>query len=366
MKLEKKNILIIASVLVVVLLLASASFLLIRGIMRFNDSEARMEIAKKELKGFYDKAPFPSQANVEKEKENVTILSEWFQKLVAAMRKAQIEPVQKSPTVFLSLLQGKVPELIKQGNASSKVVAEDFSFGFERYLTSGTPPEPNDVPRLTQQLMIVERICGVLYSAEIEKLLEIQREIFEENADAGSAESSGHPGAAGGRGRAAGLGRGKAAAVSSRLVNKSAGLLGEEDLYTKFRFVVEFKARESSALKVLNQLASNEMFIAVVSVGTSRDASDLADIKLRATPPASAAAVAPSQAVASPDPLAAVLDPLAALKPATTNAPAASEKMPAPVVEEQLARSDRVVCGPDLEKTMKVKIIFDVYRFRGE
>ncbi len=368
MKLDKKSILIVASVTIVVLLLVSAAFLLIRGIMQFNDSEARLVLAKKRLKELYDKAPFPSQVNVDKEKENVTILNEWFMKFVAAMRKSQIEPVQKSPTVFLSLLQGKVPELIQQGNASSKVVADDFGFGFERYLTSGTPPEPNDVPRLTQQLMIVEKLCEVLFSAKVEKVLEIQREMFEENVDAANAEAAARPGAAGGRGRAAPVsGKGKTAVSSSKLLNKNAGLLREEDLYARFRFIADFKAKESVVLEVLNQLARNEMFIVVVSIDAARESSDLADIKLKMTPPASATA-AQTQVVAA-DPLAFLNAPAAAAtaqSPASAQISTNAEKASVQVPEEKLARLERIVCGPDFEKTIRVKLMLDVYRFRGE
>jgi len=240
MKVQKKHILVIAAVVVVALLLLVAAFLLVRGIMQFNDSEARLNEAKSRLKGLYDEKPFPSQQNVAKVRANVNLLNEWYQKLTASLRKGQIEPVQKSPSTFMSLLQSKKPELIQQANVSGKVVADNFGFGFERYYTSSALPDPNDVPRLTQQLMIMEKLCGVLFSEKIESLVAVVREEFEEGG--GAYASAGRPGvqSVARTARTAGSRTaGPGAVVTPRLVNKSAGLMEENDLYAKFHFILE-------------------------------------------------------------------------------------------------------------------------------
>jgi len=357
MKLDKKNILISLAVLIVVVLLVVAAFLLVRGIMQFNDSEAKLVVAKQRLQELYDKKPFSSQPNVNKEKENVAILNEWFLKLTAVLRKGQIEPVQKSPSTFMSLLQGMKPELIRQANEFSKVVSDDFGFGFERYLdTSSALPEPNDVPRLTQQLTIIEKLCGVLFSEKIEQLSVLQREVFETGPDAGAASPGGSY-----------VAKAKAG-VAPKLVNKGAGLLGEEDLYAKLHFIVEFKAMESVVLNIMNKLANHEMFIVVSSVDIKKEGSGLDEIRSRIT-----ASVAPATSqlrVAAPSSLSNNADPFDEKPVVADNAksvsPAPGEQSTKPVAAEKRDREARIVCGPELEKAMNIKIELDVYRFREE
>ena len=356
MKLDKKNIAISLTVLIVVLLLVVAACLLVRGIMQFNESEARLVVAKQRLQELYDKKPFSSQSNVNKEKENVAILNEWFLKLTAVLRKGQIEPAQKSPSTFMSLLQGKKPELIRQANEFSKVVSDDFGFGFERYLdTSSALPEPNDVPRLTQQLTIIEKLCGVLFSEKIEQLSVLQREVFEAGPDAVAVSPGGSYGSKAKTG------------VAPKLVNKGAGLLGDEDLYAKLHFIVEFKAREAVVLNVLNKLASHEMFVVVSSFDIKKEGSGLDEIKARI---AASASPATQTHIAAPSSSSNEVDPFDE-KPVVVDkamgvSPAKGEQSVKPAPAEKRDRESRIVCGPELEKAMNIKIELDVYRFRGE
>jgi hypothetical protein len=350
MKGQKKSALIIS--VVFALMLLAAAFLLVRGIMQFNDSEAKLDVAKKRLKGLYDEKPFPSQQNVGRINENVNLLNEWYQKLTVALRKGQIDPMQKSPSTFMSLLQTNE---LRKANVSGKVVGDNFGFGFERYYTSSALPEPNDVPRLTQQLMIVEKLCAVIFAEKIDKLISITREEFEEGAV---------PEGAGGQSPASGMGRGirgggtrsAGPATAVRLVNKSAGLMGEEDLFAKFHFIIEFKGRESVLWGVLNKFAAHEMFIVVTGVTVAKEGSDVTDIKAKTTSSAATAEAPPAV-------------PGAAVVPATQVAgvPVSAVEKPALLKStEKPSRAERIVCGPEMEKAMTMKIELDVYRFRGE
>ncbi|MDD5522273.1 MAG: Amuc_1100 family pilus-like protein [Kiritimatiellae bacterium] len=367
MKVQKKSALIISSVVIVGLLLVAAAFLLVRGIIQFSDSGVKLELAKKKLKEIYDKKPFPSHANVTREKENVNLLNEWFLKLTTVLRKGQIEPVQTSPSKFMSLLQGKKPELIRMANVNGKVVGDDFSAGFERYFTtSSVLPEPTDVPRLTQQFMIVEQLCTILFAEKIDRLSAMTREILEEGAGmkGGPGDVSQMPTAGGGRQAGRG-GRSAAPDTVVRLVNKNAGVLGEDDLYAKFHFIIEFKAREQVLCNILNKLSSCEMFVVVTSVEAVKEGSDLADIKTRSVAPVVPAAVAAQVEDKKKVDIFDTPTGVTVAKPvkdAGTNAvPDKTEQL-----KEKPSRAERVVCGPDLEKPINVKMELDVYRFRGE
>ena len=336
-----KNIWIVVTALIAVTMVGVSGFLLVRGVLLFNESEAKLGLAKKRLQQMYDRNPFPDKSNIETEKHNAELATEWFNQLMGSLRKGQVDPVQVTPATFMSMLQSKKPELIGQANSGTKVVAEDFGFGFERYFSSSMLPEPTDVPRLTQQLAIVDKLCAVLFAQKIDELSSIQREIFESGGDVVDTAGAGRPSR-----------RGATTKAVAKFVNKNAGIFGEEDLFTKFHFALEFKAKQAAVWDVLNKLAANEMFIVVTSLDVETPGSDIADIKAK-TP-------------------ALTDDKRAASKAAAPDAASAAGAVEKPLIqkpEEKPPKEARIVCGPvdkDKEKPVSVKMELDVYRFRGE
>jgi hypothetical protein len=112
------------------------------------------------------------------------------------------------------------------------------------------------------------------------------------------------------------------------------------------------------------------MFIVVTSVEAVKEGADLSDIKGRSAAPPSASATPSAPAAAKKQ-----IDDFDNIPAGGKDVKAASgtpadekktEKVEQKPVTEQLQREDRVVCGPELEKPMNIKIELDVYRFRGE
>jgi len=348
------------SVGVGVIVLLAVGFLLVRGILQLNASDASLQLAKKKLKELYDKKPFPSAPNIAREKANGALLDQWYQKLASAMREKQIEPIQMSPSQFKSLLQSKKPELVDLANAGGKVVDAEFGFGFERYFSSSMLPEPGDVPRLAQQLKIVEEICHVLFSERIESLNTVMRETFERGPDDAGDDMSATGFVPGGRRR------GGAPGDVVSLVNRNAGVLKTDDLYTKFHFIINFRAKEKALWAILNKLSTHrrvtkdgeeiKMFVVVTGVDMVKEASDLDGIKAKIPVPVIASGKTNAVPFGGRTALRAG-EPAFAEDAATPNQPLA---------EERLTKEQRVVCGPDFEKPLKIKLDLDVYRFRGE
>ena len=180
MKLNKKNILLIMCIVAAVGILGTAGFLLLKGISRLEKTKRKLNMSINTLKDFYQKDPFPSDKNVAQTKQNLKVLQHWSDRLITKLREKQIEPTaEKSPSIFMRLLSGKSNELIEYAKANSVHLPQDFAFGFNRYFASSVPPVPEDVPKLTQQLLIIEKLCKTLFKERIKEVSTISRNKFE-------------------------------------------------------------------------------------------------------------------------------------------------------------------------------------------
>ncbi len=323
---KKKNVIVIALVVVLALVFLVSCFLLIRGISQFSKEEKTLNRSVSTLRNYYARNPFPSPENVEREDENGEELLRWMADLAGALREGQIEPIQKTPAQFLRLFSQTRDELKAVAAKTKTSLKDDFAIGFERYSASGSLPAPMDVPRLAQQLVIADQICRVIFENGATELSKLQREVFE-SAAASAAPASSPTGARGSRRRrtspaaAASSGGGRAWRVSA-----SAGVLGENDLHARMRFGVSFEARQDALFGILNALAAHDMFAVVTLLKLEKTGDDV-------NPPAKADEEAAGDLVADP-----------------------SEYPP---------RSQRLMSGDMLEKPMRVTMEIDVYRFAG-
>ncbi len=132
-------------------------------------------------------------------------------------------------------------------------MANGFRFGFGRYLDEGSElPQPQHVPRLAQQLAVVERVCDIMFDAGISQLSEVRREVFEDVGRRGGNTSGGVSGA-----------------------TALAGQIAEGALYGKLTFKFDFEAPESAFMSILNQVSSNELFISVGQIDYRKRGSDV-------------------------------------------------------------------------------------------
>ena len=179
---RQKNILGMVAAGVGVALLALAAFLLFRGVRDLSKAQKSLKTAENSLNSYYQKNPFPSDENVEAEKENLENLRQWEHDLLEALGADQLASDERSPNKFARLLGERSSALCKMADANGTSLANDF-FGFDRYFAEDSElPAPEHVPRLALQLMAIEHLSTILFEERAKSLSLVDRERFEGGA----------------------------------------------------------------------------------------------------------------------------------------------------------------------------------------
>jgi hypothetical protein len=304
MKVRKSAAFVVSSA-VAAALLAAAIMLLIRDKGRLAAARADLAKGQKKLDSYYVKDPFPSRENVAAQQASARELQSRFDALMQTLREGQTQPEERSPSNFIRLLGDKCAELRETGRRHGVELPANFTFGFGRYLGegSGALPAPDHVPRLMEQLAIVDTLCALCVQQGVTAIDGIQRDEFE-----GPREGERPP--PGTYGESV----------------RHAGLLREGDLFTRLRFVLDLRVRERALVGVLNDLARHRMFMVVKHVEIQKQSTDVKT---------------------------------AAETRGTTEAD--REKKPA-----DMTRQERIVSGVPVEAPMRVRVVVEVYRFRAE
>jgi hypothetical protein len=314
---KTKNVVVMALVGLLALVFAISGFLLFRGISQFSKEEQTLKRSVSTLHNYYARDPFPSQENVTREQENGQVLGRWLTGLSDSLQEGMIKPIQTTPAQFRRLFSKKRDQL-KALAKESKIEVVSDAFGFERYADSGTLPAPSDVPRLAQQLVIVDELCRVLFQGGATKLTRLRREEFE-SAGAAVAARPGRPGRSRRSLPAAASGGNRAWKVS-----RDAGVLKGTALRAYLRFGLDFEVREAALMKIMNTLAAHDMFAVVTLLQIEKTADDV--------------------------------NPPTASRGSSDTESTLGTSGPAP-------RSQRLMSGDVLEKPMHVTMEIDVYRF---
>ncbi len=325
---RQQIVLIVCGALMAVLCLGAGWFLFSAMGARSDAAEQRNQ-AYQEVKSIYGAKVFPSEENVARVNEDEKALDAWLAGASALVHKGDLLIETNSPAVFKQSLQATVRTLKDQpGAVKGKVVESDFKFGFDKYLgDSASLPEKDNVWRLTQQLMVIEKICKELYAANILSLETVQREAFDDV----QAEQPREEGGSNRRPRRRDRQTERAAAAPAGTQNKDAG-----EFFSKQRYSFVFQARPAAFIEALNRLAAMELFVVVAETEFRKTDDPLMKRDTRKKDKdAKAGARAEGIGVAEAADLSAV-----------------------PHVE-------RIVTDPELEPPVSVKLDIDVYTFEG-
>jgi len=262
------------------------------------------------VKRIFDADVFPDEKNIARTKANRVELEGWLLNASNQLHKGDLPQESLSPTAFKQILQASVRKLSRQpGMNKGKVVAPDFNFGFEKYLGENRLPESENVTRLTAQLRIIETICKELYAAKIDTLESIQREVFENaEADNGSSKKKKY-----------------SRHDKKRPVKDKKNKSSTPDYFKKQRFEFEYTASASAFAQALNNLASTDLFIVVTESSFTKTGDQL--LKLTA---------------------------------GSSKDDDGEKKSPA-----LMSPAERMITNPDLNPPVRVKLITDVYSFKG-
>lgn len=258
---KTNKIAVISFVLIAVLLLAAAG-LLFQGIRQFRDVSGQLNISRRMLSNLYQRDPFPSESNIVSEQQHLETLHAELDAMMQDLADGQVEPVQTAPLRFVEMFRDTSRRLAAAAEARGIIVPADAAFGFQRH-RAGDLPNPSDVPRLIQQLEIVDQLVNTLYEVGITELKSVGRQEFEVRAApvAGPA-----PGAGGGL-----FGGGTPQPPVARDVAATeppykVGILEDNADFASLRFTLEVTARESEFRDLMNRLAAHSMFIIVTHV----------------------------------------------------------------------------------------------------
>ncbi len=237
--------------LAAVALLVLASGVLFMAYRQYDRQLADLNQRKARQDSLLRRVPFPSDENIRRERERLQDLVDHYNELNELLRSDQVEPGAMEAADFLQFLEKTLRQMRSRLQAARIKFPDKYVFGFERY-AGGQLPAPADIPRLVQQLKIVERLCEDLMAAGIVELVGIEREPFE------SASGPGPEAAPGGRGRReAASGPGPEAAPGPDAAGR---------LFTVERVKLTFKARESGVIDLLNRLTGHPMFMRIAGL----------------------------------------------------------------------------------------------------
>ncbi len=320
---NRTKIIVAGIFIVVVALLIAGSVRLTRSYAAAQEARQLRDDAFGSLKKLYEARPFPSMENAERMQQDVQALLQMRDALTNAVSARDVASPALSPSRFIQELQTTLRERL-QAQApiveGVRVVPDNFAFGFERYVAAGAPmPQERDVPRLAQQLLMIERLVSEVYAAQIGSLRSVKREEF----DAGAAADAGGE---------------TESRVSSRRSQRreaagaEAGRMPRSSLYSAQRFTLEVTGRQAAIGDLLNRLAAMEMFVVVTDVELRKSGDDL---RAPAAAPA-ASAVAGAEVVVAEAPV------------------------------STLWPSKRLVSGVDIDPPISARIELDVISFKKE
>lgn len=331
--------------------LLSAAGLMVRSIMQYRAQEQAFTRLRSRLGQLYRSEVFPSQENVALEQRNREQLERWFDELITKLGEENVNRDDRSPSQFIGRLERTRAALRQQAERSRIRLPEtgaNFAFGFDRYAGTGELPSPEDVPRLTEQLIVITRLTRMLFDGEISALRAIERDVFEDAPAAAAVVEDRGPVR---RGTAPPVRRDAAARQRTQAPGRP-GILGEGEMFTTYRFVLEFNAREEALAKVLNALASDSLYIVVRTVRLRKDVADMV----------AARPVAPGAAAGGDRRGGAEADVQFLFGGEASPAPAASA---APERAAPVLGPSHPVSGIEMETPLQVRMEIDVYKFRS-
>lgn len=338
---KQNKMLVVGGVISFVLLLVAGVFLFLN-LRQYSADTAEADENQNRLTQLENRQPGPTPENVQIVASNAVIQEKSLAKLLAELRRGQLEPVNKPRSVFNSFLKSTIDQMNKSAEKQKMLLPAKFDYGFRTYV-EGQLPATQDVARLTVQVQMVRGLLDALLAARAAEIVSIERQVFEE----GVAATSTVGGTVEGRGEGRGAGVQPATVPSAVLYSLEPP--DAQGLYTREHFTLTLRMSDERLAMLMNILArdvasnTQRLFTVVsrlniVSVGLPK-----AGLAAEAEP-----AARTERSPASP----------ASVVETAQSAEGAAASVEKPALPK--AREERIVAGTDY---ITVQMDVDVYRF---
>ena len=238
-----KNIVLIGGG-VILIILGVAGYLIYGQVSTSTQFRSDRDKAKTQLRQFYDKNPFPNDANIAIERDNAEAIKKNWGSILEAVQRVSFPT---NETSFNSRREQLISDLREKDPApeGERIVSADFGFGFDKYKDGAQPTGAETIRRLLEQTYVIEALVMEIYASGVKRLNRVEREVFED---------------------------GKGAPAAVRLPPGAIDVTAPGSPVPVSREIVKFEleADEGSLIDLLNRLAAMPLFTVVTRVEVTK------------------------------------------------------------------------------------------------
>jgi len=184
----KRNLFFTIGSVIALVLLGAAGYYIFKGWSEDRSAWGDLTSAYNQLQGYNSKTPAPGNEkinNIQAANDQARQWEDWVKQARAHFKT--VPPIPSgvlTDQAFAGTLRGTILEMQQEATNSSVAVPPDYAFSFaaERNLVTFSP---GSLGALASHLGEVKAICDLLFSAKVNELVQIQREIVSDNDAAG-------------------------------------------------------------------------------------------------------------------------------------------------------------------------------------
>jgi hypothetical protein len=269
----KKYLPLIVSCSIALIILIAELVLIFRLSGSYSDVKSKVKSAERDIKTLMQREPFPSEENVEFEREKLELAQERLETVRTWMASNQVEAAEyEDPTKFNTALGENLKALHALARQNSVALPADFHFSFQKY-AQGEMPAAANVPRLSRQLKMIKTVSEMLFAQRIDLLSNVVRAEFD-TAQSGTAlevpaQSFGRRGA-----RPTDMPSGR-----PRGDDGSKDKIDTERMYAWEELEFVFRAREQVIWNIIENLANTRLLLTVTDLKFSSSSDSIESIR---------------------------------------------------------------------------------------
>ena len=170
----KRNLVLVVSGLVGLSLIGFGTYLVMNGLSRNKQLSEDVEGTRSRANQLYDANPFPSQANIDKAKQETESLKAALARAHGFFKPVPVEKMDvKRFMVWRDELLSGLRDAARRAGTELPA-ASDYSFSFATQQKK-TQFSPDTLPHVPEQMAEVKSICAMLFDARVNRIGNIRR-----------------------------------------------------------------------------------------------------------------------------------------------------------------------------------------------